>query len=287
MTPLLFVLLLWALPHPPSEQAIGSVTLLEGSLTVIRGSTVYRGVEGMQLKHGDIVETSDGAFAQLEFASGIVIALGSASRVYILPAVGSSNGRPISLDLVMLNGWLKSETAASSGLLRFRTPRLAVTTSGGTFVARTSSSSSDVFVEGGGAAYVSEVNPNGDLGSSVQAKAGQFFSRQRGAVSSVARPSSAFLDAIPPPFRDTLPPRVARLPNKPAEAKAEHPATYEEIEPWLKMPATWRRGLAERFAPRLTDPSFRKQIENHVREFPEWAPILQPDTNSEAPRTRN
>ena len=284
MTALFLALLFSMLPDPLAEQATGSLTLLEGSLTLIRGTTIYQGIEGMHLKRGDILETSSGSFAQLEFATGGVVALGPATRLYILPAGGTSGAHPVSLDLVMLDGWLKLEAAGAKGLYRFRTPLLAITTSDGTVVARGSSTACDVFLESGGSTSLSEVNPSGDSGLPTQGKTGQFFSRLRGApVSTVARPSSAFLDSMPRQFRDTLPPRQERFSNKLVAAKAEHPVSFDEIEPWLKTPSTWRRGLAERFSPRLSDANFRKQVESHLPEFPEWDPILHPKKASESP----
>jgi len=282
MTVLLLALLLWTPPHPPAEQAFGTVTLLQGPLTLIRGTNLYRGTEGMHLKRGDILETSDGGFAQLEFSSGIV-ALGPSSRLYILPAGGSAGGRPVSLDLVLLSGWLKSETTTNQGLNRVRTPLLGASTSGGSIVVRSGVNACDVFLETGGPASISEVSTNGETGTATQAKSLQFFSRQKGApVSILAKPSPAFLDSVPRDFRDTLPPRQDLNSQKSAEPKSEHPVSYEDVEPWLKGPLTWRKGLADRFAPRLSDASFRKQIESHVREFPEWDQLLHPNKSSES-----
>jgi hypothetical protein len=45
------------------------------------------------------------------------------------------------------------------------------------------------------------------------------------------------------------------------------------------MPSAWRKGFVNRFEPRLKDPEFRKQLENHVAEYPEWLPILHPDSS--------
>ena len=72
MTAFLLTYLLVLAPHPPAEQSIGTLTLLQGSLTMVRGTHVYQVSEGMQLKRGDILETSNGGFAQLEFSSGII-----------------------------------------------------------------------------------------------------------------------------------------------------------------------------------------------------------------------
>jgi hypothetical protein len=288
MTPLVLALLLFMLPHPPRGQGVGWVTLLEGSLQVIRGTTVFRGVEGMNVKPGDIIESSEGAFVQLEFVGGAVAALGPSSRLYILPqAAGGSSERTVAMDMVVLNGWLKHEAAADKGSYRYRTPELAVTTNAGTVVFRSGPNACDIFVESGSAS-IAEVSQNGNSGPIVPAKVGQFFSRLKGAgVTNLERPSTSFLDSMPKQFRDTLPPRQARFPERAVEPKAEHPVSYADIEHWLMAPSAWRRGLAERFAPRLADPGFRKQIELHVRDLPDWGPVLHPKTLSESPQVRN
>jgi len=287
MTRLVLALLLFAPPHS-AAQGIGWVTLLEGSLQVIRGATLYQGVEGMNLKPGDIIETSDGAFAQLEFASGAVVALGPSSRLYVFPqAAGGGSEHTVAIDMVILNGWLKHEAAAGKGSYRYRTPQLAVTTTAGTVVVRSSPNTCDIFVESGSAS-IAEVHQSGSPGPTAPAKVGQFFSRLKGAgITNLERPSTPFLDSMPKQFRDTLPPRQGRFSEKPAEPKAEHPVSYAEIEPWLTAPSAWRRGLAERFAPRLSDPNFRKQIELHEHELPDWGPILHPKTTAESPHVRN
>jgi hypothetical protein len=82
---------------------------------------------------------------------------------------------------------------------------------------------------------------------------------------------------MPQAFRDTLPSRLARFAGKSVEPKADHQVTYAEIQSWLTMPSAWRRGFVDRFEPRLRDPEFRKQLELHVAEFPEWDPILHPE----------
>jgi hypothetical protein len=289
MATLALALLLWALPAPPAAQALGLVTLLEGSLRVIRGTTTFQGAEGMSLRQGDIIESSDQGFVQLEFTNGAIIALGPSSRMYILQeSAGETKGEhTVALELVMLNGWFKSEFASGKRLYRYRTPLLAATTTGGNLVVHSNPNECDVFLESG-AISVGEVNPSGTSGPPTVGKAGQFFSRQKGAaVVSLARPTGTFLEDMPRQFRDTLPPRVARYSGAMVEPKAGHPVTYDEIAHWLTIPPAWRKGLPERFAPRLSAPEFRKQIELHVKEFPEWEPLLHPKKESQSPQGRN
>jgi hypothetical protein len=270
-------LLLW--PIPAAVQGIGSVTLLEGSLKVVRGTSVLHGAEGMRFRQGDIIESSDGGFVQLEFVGGAIVALGPSSRLYIFrhdDSGGKAGSNFIGADLILLSGWLKGESINARSY-RYETPLLAATTGNGTVVVHGYEGRCDVFVESGSAA-IGEVSPDGSSRQPGAAKAGQFFSRRSGAnLANFPRPNSAFLDAMPRPFRDTLPSRLAHTAGKAVEPRTDHQVSYLEIQSWLTMPSAWRRGFVDRFAPRLKDAEFRKQLEVHVAEFPEWDEILHPE----------
>lgn len=273
------LVLSWLLPIPAAAQDAGTVTFLEGSLLIIRGTTALQAAEGTHLRQGDIIESSDKGFAQLEFVGGAIVALGPSSRMYILRhgMGGKSGGDSTGAELVLLSGWLKGQSVTHAGTYRYESPLLAGTTGNGTVVFHTNESECDVFVESGLAA-IGEVTANGTVGKPTAGNAGQFFSRRKGkSVVSSSHPSAAFVDAMPRSFRDALPSRLAHFTGKPVEPKAQHQVSYAEIQPWLKMPSAWRRGFVDRFAPRLKDPEFRKQLENHAAEYPEWAPILHPE----------
>jgi hypothetical protein len=280
MNPLLIVLaLLSLLPVPAAIQSVGSLTLLEGSLRVIRGASVLQGAEGMRLRQGDILESSDGGFAQLEFVGGAIVALGPSSRVYIFRygVGGKGGGDAAAADFVLLRGWLKAESNSATGLNRFETTSLAASTGNGVLIFHSDESGCDIFVESGSAS-IGEVSADGYPRQPKATKAGQFLSRHGGkSVANFSRPTPAFVDAMPQPFRDTLPSRLAHFTGKPVEPKAQHAVSYAEIEAWLTMPAAWRRGFVDRFESRLKDPEFRKQLETHLAQYPEWDPILHPE----------
>ena len=260
--------LLLLFPRPAGIQEVATVTMAEGSLRVIRGTTVLKGGEGIRLRQGDILESSDPGFAQLEFAHGPIVALGPATRVYLF-----SRGP----ELVMLSGWMKCESKGSAGAYRYDTPLLAATTKEGTVLLHASAGAADMFVESG-AANVGEVSPDGTLVRPAPAKAGQFFSRRAGKnVTSTSRPDASFLESLPRPFRDTLPSRLAKFTGKPAEPKRDHEVSYQEVQPWLTMGRTWRRGFVERFRPRINDAAFRHALDSHIGEHPEWDPVLHPE----------
>jgi hypothetical protein len=276
------LVLSWLLPIPAAVQDVGSVTFLEGSLRIIRGTTALQAAEGMRLRQGDIIESSDGGFTQLEFVGGAIVALGPLSRIYVVRhrMGGKSGSDTTEAELVLLSGWLKGQSGTPGGSYRYESPTLAATTGNGTVVFHSDESGCEVFVESGSAA-IGEVNPDGIVGRPTAGNAGQFFSRSRGkSLINSSRPSAPFVEAMPRAFRDALPSRLARFGGKPVEPKAQHQVSYVEIQSWLTMPSTWRRGFVNRFEPRLNDPEFRKQLEIHATQYPEWGPILHPEKHS-------
>jgi hypothetical protein len=279
----------WLLPMPAAAQDVGTVTLIEGPLRMIRGAEVFQTVEGVRLRQGDIIETADGGFAQLEFVGGGIVALGPASRAYILRhgAGKKSGGDAGGTELVLLSGWLKGQSGAEAGAYRYESPLLAASTGNGNLVFHSGGGECDVYVESG-AATLADAGPDGNLGKPVAGKAGQFFSRRAGkGLSSDSHLSAAFVKEMPQAFKDTLPSRLGHFSGKPAEPKAQHSVSYSEIQAWLAMPRDWRHGFVARFEARLKDPEFRKQLEAHEAEYPEWEPVLHPPdkTNPDAPHT--
>jgi hypothetical protein len=278
------LLLLLLLPPPPSAaQDIGTLTFLEGALRVIRGTTVLQGAEGVRLRQGDIIESSAPGFAQLEFAGGTTVALGASARLFLFsyPRVKMGD-KADTAQLVLLSGWLKGETTANGGEYRYASPLLAAATKDGTVVLHATAQAAEIFIESGSAS-IAEVSPNGNWGQSVGAKAGQFFSRRVGKnLTSYPRPTPTFVESVPRPFRDTLPSRLSRF-GKPVELRRDHEVTYPEIQSWLNIGQTWRKGFVERFQPRLKNAEFRKALEAHLNNHPEWDSVLHPEKHSPTP----
>jgi hypothetical protein len=59
--------------------------------------------------------------------------------------------------------------------------------------------------------------------------------------------------------------------------KRDHEVTYSEIEDWLNTRLVWREGFVSRFEPRLEDAAFRKAVEAHLGNHPEWDEALYPE----------
>ena len=249
------------LPLIGAAQELGTFTLVEGSPRLIRGATVLRASEGVSFQNGDILETSAPGFVQAEFTGGSIVAIGPSTRVFIRKGA----------DLTLMSGWLKGENPSNAGGYHFSSSLLAATSKAGTVILHIAPADGEMYVESG-TATVSEAG-----GHPTAAKGGQFFTRRGTKFAVTSRPDGPFLEGMPQPFRDTLPSRQAHFAGKkPVEPKHDHDVTYAEVEPWLKMGA-WRRSFEERFQPRLKDAEFRKAVEAHISEYPEWDRVLHPE----------
>jgi hypothetical protein len=97
------------------------------------------------------------------------------------------------------------------------------------------------------------------------------------------RPDSSFVEPMPHQFRDTFSSLLSHFSGKPPEPKRDHEVTYSEIQPWLTIGKAWRKGFVNRFQPCLNDPAFRKALDAHLKDHPEWGPVLHPELHQ--PRT--
>jgi len=267
--------LLLLLPASLLAQRIGTLTVVEGDLRIIRNTAVLRESQGARIEWGDILETGGRGFAQVECETGAIVALGSSSQLFFFSHSGSAGAT--GGEIVLLSGWLKSETTSKVGPYLYDTPLLAGKTKEGTLVLHAAAESSEIFVESGSAG-IAELTASGSGGEFRAAKGGQFFSRTRGKNVAVSpRPAAVFIDSMPMPFRDTLPSGLSHLKGKAQEPRREREVSYADVRPWLIMPARWRREFVTRFQPRLSDPAFRRELESHIRDHPEWEAALHAD----------
>lgn len=261
-------LVLFLLPAPLFAQDVGTFTLVEGTPRVIRGTSVLRGAEGMRFQSGDIIETSAPGFVQAEFTGGAVVAVGPGTRVWVRSA-GRGETRA---EFVLMTGWIKGESPSSGGAYHYGSPLLSATARNGSVILHCGNAGAEVYIESG-TATIFEAADHGQAG-----KTGQFFSRRSGKHAVVgSRPDGPFLESMPQPFRDTLPSRLSHFAGKKAvEPRRDHDVTYAEVEPWLKL-GSGRRSFEERFQPRLRDADFRRAVEPHLAEYPEWDRVLHPE----------
>lgn len=247
---------------------IGAVTLVDGSVRLLRGATWYKVVAGARVEEADIVEASDRAQAQIEFAAGPIAGLVGTGKAYLAPA--ATRTAPAILNVP--NGWLK--IAAKPPGLRLRTAAVDVVVVDGILVLHANGPAVEFFMESGSGKLI-ELTPNGADGPARDVKVGEYWSKAAaGAFNTAPRAPKAFVDAMPKHFVDPLPTLAARLKSKPVLV-VDHEITYAEAEPWLA--GRDRAAFEKRFASRLRDPAFRKAALPNLARYPAWDRLLNPE----------
>ena len=271
--------LLICVSAPASAQTIGTLTVAEGGIVLVRGAATYSAAPGVALHNGDMLAVDPKGQAQIEFQDGAILNLARGCRAYLLAAQGAG-GEP---GVALQSGWAKftRAKAAKGPPYRYIMPLARLSTPGATGVLRLSDDSNDLFIETG-ASRIVELSRAGSAGSGRDLKGGEFIVRRDGQPLSIApRPSGDFVKAMPPYFRDDLAAFLPRLRNRSADPKREHDATYAEVEPWLKASLPLRRNLVERFRGRAKDPQFRAKLLENLAAHPEWDPVLHPKEENE------
>lgn len=253
-----------------------TVTLLEGRVALLRGTSRYALAEGVRLQGGDIVELDDKGFAQIEFADGLILSLGPGARFYagLLTARGA-RGEGVS-DLYLLRGWSKFASRKGAAAFRYTTPGFGLWTTDATAVMRIERNA-DMFVESG-EARVAEGFAKASPGSAIRLKGGEYLARKGDEPAAIhARPDPGFVLAMPRPYMDNLPVRGGKYKDRATDPQPSGELAYGDVELWLKAPREIRRSVMHRFIPEAKDPAFREALIANLRFHPEWDPILFPE----------
>jgi hypothetical protein len=252
----------------------GVVTILDGSVRVLRGVTWYKLVEGARVQDGDLIEASDHAQVQVELAAGpIVNFVGPAALFTVTP--GSREGKqPAPAELYLPHGWLKLAVKSPSAPLRVRTASGALATADAVAVLHAENDAIEVFLETGNA-KLQEPGKSGGDGAAHDVRGGDFALRaaDRSFATASAAPQK-FVAALPRHFRDPLPNRAAQYQVVRVQLAADRPISYAEAEPWLTGP--YRRAFVKRLQPRLADADFRAPVMAKLQAYPEWQAMLVP-----------
>ena len=255
----------------------GTITILEGQAQIYRGSARLHAVEGVRLAAGDIVETADSTFAQIELGDQSVAQLGPATRVMIS---GSAQRQKPERWLYIMDGWVKvsgvkREPAAGPGL-DLRAPLFEIPATPGVVVLRSAPAEVSLFVERGDTRVVER--QAGAVPVAVSLKSGDFYRRKlpgRGTVN--AGSMQAFVGDMPRSFRDSLPLRLDRFRDRPVQAREAPDFSYADVESWLKAEPAVRRPLMQRWRGKAREPVFRAALVANLSAHPEWDPILFPE----------
>jgi len=254
------------------------VTLLEsGGGALLRGTSRYVLLEGVRLQAGDIIEIGDKGVVEIEFADGFILSLGPKARFYVgALAPRGPKGVGVS-DFYLLEGWSKFAGSKSSAPFRYTTPPFGLGTADATAVMQIASVEGSMFVETGDV-RVAEGFAKATRESPTRLRGGQFYVRRADQRASIQpRPTAAFITAMPKPYMDNLPSRVARYKDRDVSPKPAGELAYADVELWLKAPPEIRRPVMQRFIRKADDPAFRQALIANLRFHFEWDPILFPE----------
>jgi hypothetical protein len=246
---------------PPS----GAATLIEGAVSLLRGTSKYRLVEGVRLRSGDVIEVSDPAgTALIEFPGAAVVGFGGRTRVMVLSA---TNGR---VDLFFLSGTAKAAVPKAAAPVHLSTALGSVTVANAVAVLEVAPRQIGCFAESGDLLF--------DLAPPIKIKTGEFCARQVGQRPvAAARPPQSFVAALPRAFLDALPSRMARVADRDVTLSTPQAFGYADVAEWLASVPTVRRLLVAYWAGKARDPGFRQALIAHLNDLPEWDPVLFPE----------
>jgi hypothetical protein len=256
-------------------QTAGTLTLVDGSVELIRGATLYTATQGVRLGDGDILSIDPKGQAQIEFQDGAILNLSQGARA-MLTNIASARGQS---EIAVLSGWAKftQKKSGKGTQYRYLTPRVELNAGEATAVLNTGDGSTDIYIESGAVRF-SEMGRKGVQRIVRDAKGGEFIVRRGEQPATVgSRPSAEFIKNMPRHFRDDLPALLDRFKNRRSEPKRDHEVTYAEVEAWLKAGSAIKRNFVKRFEIRSKDPEFRRKLIENLREHPEWDKVLFPE----------
>lgn len=257
----------------------GTITILEGEAQIFRGASRYVAAEGVKLAFGDIVETGDNTFIQIELSDGSTLQMGGISRAMI----NGGAGRPKPERWIyFMNGWGKvsgaRRDAKADAPYDVRAPLFEIPPAPGTVVFQATPIDVQLFVERGDVRLLERQRAGAP--SAVALKLGDTYTRKTvaGKGTVVHDPSPEFLAKVPRNFRDTLPSRMEKFREREIKPKEAPDFGYADVELWLKAEAAIRKPFVQRWkAKAFKDANFKSGIVANMASHPEWDPVLFPE----------
>jgi hypothetical protein len=254
---------------PALAQPVGIVGIIEGNARLIRQTTRYTLAEGVALIEQDIIETTPGAFVQIELPGDVLVGIGESTRLMLRPRVGKGL---TATPLYLLQGWLKTSTGGTFG---YASPAFEIATQAASTVVYTTGTQYEVFVESGAVKLTQRDSASPTVS---QLASGDFAQRREGAAPTVARrATSEFLARTPRWFRDRLPARGEQFARRNVAPKALGEIAYPDVAPWLRTEPALRLSLLPLWQSRAADLSFRAEAKAELARHPEWEPHADPE----------
>jgi hypothetical protein len=241
-----------------------TVTLLNGSGSLISATKRYALAAGCKLTAGDIIELNKHSIMQIEFSEGVAVALSDESHAMLLP---KEKGR---LGLFLLRGMIKAAVAKGMEPLKIDTPLFSMELTGATAVGIVTASGAQVFAEIGEVTLTQE-------SAAKTIRGGEFcaFKSDLGNAK-VSRMPPSFSEALPVEFKDTLPKLLPEFKNRNIPLAESREFSYNEVEQWLNSVPSVRGLLVVYWKSKVKDRRFRKPLTLELKKHPEWREVLFP-----------
>lgn len=255
--------------------ALALIGILQGEAVLVRQSTRFTLVEGAALAEGDIVETGQGAFMQIEFSDGTLAGVGEESRLILRPRLTAlkTSAPP---RLYQLEGWTKLRLPAKSdggyGLL---TPQFELDGNAGSAVVRVQPKGWAVFTEAGSNRVLPRMGATGALGLGKGDFAALGEGGDKPAVASQL--PAEFVQALPRNFRESLPARADRFTKSAIQLQPLGLVSYEDVSVWLHTEPGIRLALSRQWRGRASDKAFRAAAAANLSAHKEWERVLFPE----------
>ena len=272
------LLLMIAAGSPGADAPLGLVTIVEGDVSVMRGTHEHAVAAGLRLQAEDIVRTGAGTrLARIELDDGTVLDLGPQTDLLLQPRVLAAPAERAA-SAYLLRGWLKIGTPADAGGsdVAIASARLDVAGLAGQVVVRALPQASLVFVEGGRAEVIERAN--GKAIATQALRDGDAFALRAALPGALLRrPPPDLMEGVPRAFVDPIPRRAARWQGRTVAPGPGHAIEYSDASPWIHAETLLRPTFVKRFATLARDRRFRASLVAELPAHPEWDRTLFPE----------
>lgn len=241
-----------------------TLTLLNGSGSLISGTKRYTLAAGYKPKAGDIIELNKQSMAQIEFSEGSAVALSGESRAMFFPKEKDK------IELFLLRGTIKAAVSKGAEPLKINTPLFGMELADATAVGIVTASEAQVFAE------VGEVKLSQE--SAVKTIKGREYCAFKSDLgnAAVSRLPQSFVAALPAEFKDALPNRLPEFKGRNLAPAEPREFSYNEVEEWLDSVPPVRSMLVINWKSKVNERAFRKALIQGLKKHPEWREVLFP-----------
>jgi hypothetical protein len=254
------------------------LTIVDGDAAVIDGVRRIAAIEGLVVGEGALIETGPRLrVLRVEWPDGTVADFAQDTQAMLMPRPIERTGgsRPA---FYLLQGWAKQSSLGAAPAPGSVMPAVQVEPFSGALVSHVAGpaeqGASFFFCETGSAALFERAR--GSQAAATLMHGQSFAADAQGKWQASARPTARQLGSVPAGFRDPLPLRASTFAGRTIAGRPLPAPTYAELGPWLTAERGLRDGFTRRFAPLLRDPAFRRALDAHLADHPEWGPVLHP-----------